>query len=176
MMTADSPRQRDRRRRALALLVAAPSIVIALGLTAIEGWRFHRPGSRLFTAPFVYSLADAIERDDVRRAHQFIREGADPNGLIAVRHTDLTKGRWVLVSPLLWAVATQSRLSAMMLLGFGARMERAADRRATCLAEELGNEDLVRFLRLYGGESRSEPCPARALGNSPLLSALGEAE
>ena len=79
--------------------------------------------------PFAYSLAEAIERDDVRRAYEFIRAGQDPNDLIAVRHPVLTAGQGVLVSPLLWSVASNRADSMRMLLGQGARMERAGQSR-----------------------------------------------
>lgn len=168
------PRQLARRRRVLALLIAAPTMLTALGLSAMEGWRFHQPSSQLFVTPFVYSLADAIERDDVQRAYEFIRAGQDPNDLIAARHPVLTGGRSVLVSPLLWAVAMNSRESALMLLGFGARMDRVPDSRAACLAEALGNTEIARLLRLYGDAPSPDACPERQTSEAPLLAFLAE--
>ena len=117
------------------------------------------PESQPAVTPFAYSLADAIERDDVQRAYTFIRGGQDPNDLIAVRHPVLTEGREVLASPLLWAVATNSRQSVLMLFGFGARMDRPADRRAPCLAEALGHSEMAELVRRYGGTTSTDPCP-----------------
>ena len=137
MTPISSLRQLGRRRHLLAVLIAAPTIMTALGLSALDVWRFHRPTSPLFVTPVADSLADAIASDDVQRAYEFIRAGQDPNNLIAARHPGLTGGRWVQVSPLLWAVATQSRQTMLMLLGFGARIDAPAERRAVCLAEQL---------------------------------------
>jgi hypothetical protein len=152
--------QPARYRQVLALSMTAPAVVAALSILALEAWRMHQPKAALFATPFAYSLAEAVERDDVRRAYAFIRAGQDPNDLIAVRHDVLTAGRGVLVSPLLWSVATNSRNSTRMLLGHGARMERPADREAACLAETLGHTEVARFLRQYGPPP--DPCP-----NSP---------
>ena len=168
MTTAEGLHQMARRRRLLALLVAAPAITSLLGPVALEGWRLRRPDSQLFVTPIAYSLADAIERDDVQRAYEFVREGQDPNELIAVRHPVLTGGRQVLVPPLLWAVAVNSRQAVLMLLGFGARMDRAMDRRVACLADALGHDETARLIRLYGGTTPPGPCPeGRAASLSP---------
>ena len=68
-----------RRRRMLASMMAGPALVAALGVCAVEAWRVLQPKSALFAAPFVFSLADAIERNDVDQAYAFIRAGQDPN-------------------------------------------------------------------------------------------------
>lgn len=169
MTTTDSVRQFARRKSLLVLLIAVPALMTALGLIVIEGWRFRRPESQLFVTPVAYSLADAIERDDVQRAYAFVLAGQNPNDLIAVRHPVLTGGRMVLVSPLLWAAAVNSRQAVLMLLGFGARMDRAADRRAACLAEALGHEETARLLRLYGDTPSPKPCPEARKTGDPLL-------
>lgn len=158
-----------RRRHLLAALMAAPAIVTALGLSALDAWRFHQPSSPLFVTPALESLADAIANDDVRRAYEFIRAGQDPNGPIAARHPVLAGGRRVHVSPLLWAVATQSRESVLMLFGFGARMDATAARRAVCLAEQLGRDDIAEVLELHSGHSSPEPCPKQTAGEAALL-------
>lgn len=160
---------RDRRRHLLAVLMAAPAIVTALGVSALDAWRFQRPDSPLFVTPTADSLADAIAHDDVRRAYEFIRAGQDPNDPIAVRHPVLTGGGTVHVSPLLWAVATQSREAVLMLLGFGARVDAIAARRAVCLAEQLGRDDIAEVLELHAGHSSPEPCPKPTAGEAALL-------
>ena len=176
MTPISSLRQLGRRRHLLAVLIAAPTIMTALGLSALDVWRFHRPTSPLFVTPVADSLADAIASDDVQRAYEFIRAGQDPNNLIAARHPGLTGGRWVQVSPLLWAVATQSRQTMLMLLGFGARIDAPAERRAVCLAEQLGRDDIARVLEFHGGHSSPEPCPNQEASDPVLLGALAEPE
>lgn len=148
------------RTRVLALLIAIPAVATALGVTAIEAWRAREPDAPLFTTPFVYSLADAIERNDIPRAYEFIRGGQDPNMPMAVRHAVLTGGRVVPVPPLLWAVAMESKDAVRMLIGFGARMDDALTQRAVCLAERLDDQEMVRLLRLYGRNSSTRPCAA----------------
>lgn len=140
-----------RRRRVLASIMAAPALLAALGLGAVESWRLLRPQSRLFAAPFVYSLADAIERHDVDQAYAFIRAGQDPNQPIAV----VTRGRPVLMPPLLWAVTTQNSDAVRMLVGFGARVDPAA----VCLAEEIGSAEIARLLTLHGPVGLNVTCP-----------------
>jgi len=158
MKTIDLPRL-DRRMRLLVLLMGTPALLTAFSLGALEAWRVRKPESPLFATPFVYSLADAIERDDVRRAHEFIRAGHGPSDAIAVRHPVLTGGRTLLVSPLVWAAAMNSKQSALMLLGFGARIDRATDSQAACLAEALGHAEMAGLLRDYGMKP-PHPCPA----------------
>ena len=160
-----------RRMRLLAVLIGAPAILAATTLTVLEGWRLSRPQSELFVTPFAYSLAEAIERDDVRRAYAFIRAGQDPNEPIAVRHRSLTADRVVQVSPLVWAVAVNSRSSVLLLLGFGARMDRAPEDRAACLAKALGNSGMAELLRRYG-DAGAITCPDSSLAVSPVLSFL----
>lgn len=108
--------------------MGAPAVVVALALAGIEMWRTIRPRSSLFAPPFAYSLAEAIESGNVQHAYQYIRAGHDPNQPIAVRHPVLTKNRWVLVSPLEWARATDQQDVVRMLLGYGARSDGARQR------------------------------------------------
>jgi hypothetical protein len=150
-------------------MMAAPALFAALGVCAVEGWRVLQPQAALFAAPFVFSLADAIERNDVDQAYAFIRAGQDPNQPIAVRHPVLSGGRSILVSPIVWAVALQRREALLMLLGFGGQVGRAADGRAVCLAESLGNAEIVRVLVLNGSQPPGERCGSRTPGNAPLL-------
>lgn len=159
-----------RRARPLALLIVAPSILAACALVALEGWRFFRPQSGLFVTPFAYSLAEAIERDDVQRGYAFIRAGQNPTEPIVVQHPVVTNGRAMRVSPLVWAVSVNSRQSVMMLLGFGARMDVVPDNNAACLAEALGNSEMAELLRRYGDAAPARVCPASDLADPPLLS------
>jgi hypothetical protein len=174
-MTTNQTLQMDRRTRFVAALITTPAVLAALGVLAIDVWRFQSPNAALLTAPFAYSLADAIAADNVQEAYTFIRAGQDPNELIAVRHPVLTDGRPVLVSPLLWAVATQKRNVLLMLLGHGARMDRAMDRSAGCLADALGDANIASLLRAYEDAVPREGCQARN-ASAPLLSLIEKAD
>lgn len=156
--------------------MAAPTLAIALGLCAIEAWRTVRPRSPLFAAPFAYSLAEAIETGNLPHAYQYIRAGQDPNVPIAVRHPVVTKGRWVLTSPLLWSVAVGNTDAVKMLLGYGARLDRPADRQAACLADALRHSDIAQMLRTHGGVDSAVSCGDLASREAPLLRALTAAD
>ncbi|MBI2563185.1 MAG: hypothetical protein HYW08_12505, partial [candidate division NC10 bacterium] len=104
------------------------------------------------------------------RAYEFIRQGQNPNEPIAVRHPALTGGRPLLVSPLLWAVATNSRQSVLTLLGHGVTMGRPANSRAACLADALGNTELAALLRRLAEGIEVAPCRERKTGDAPLVS------
>lgn len=147
------------RRSRLAALIAAPAVMVALGLTGLEAWRGFRPRSPLFAPPFAYSLADAIATGNIQHAYQYIRAGQDPNQPIAVRHPDLTRNRWVFMSPLAWAAATGHTDAVRMLLGFGAR----ADESTVCRAEAFGHQDVARVLRTYAGQTVSAACGPRRM-------------
>ena len=156
------------RRRFIIALLALPTILTALAIVAVESWRLLQPRSPLFAPPFVFSLAEAIERGELPQAYEFLRSSRDPGALIEVRHSVLTSGQPVAVSPMLWAVATGNRDAVQMLLGLGARLDRGPDRKAACLAEALGNHNLAEMLRIYGAPAH-EPCPATEAGGPPIL-------
>jgi len=157
--------------------MAVPVLLVALTVVSIEATRWLRPRSPLFRPPVVLSLADAIATDDVQAAYEFLRAGQDPNELVGVSDPSLTDGRQVLVSPLVWAVAKQSTNSVLMLLGHGARMDRAEDRAASCLADSLGNGDIANALRSRPGAVAHEQCPkTTADAGAPLLLFVERAE
>jgi len=160
----------------LAMLIAAPAVLNALTIGALEGWRSYRPDSPLFAAPRVSSLADAIARDDVQQAYEFIRGGQDPNGLIEVSDPVLTEGRRVMVAPLLWAVAMRSDRSVLTLFGVGARIDEEAERRAVCLAERLGQDDIARLLERHGGHESTGTCTNQQVTEAALLDAIEGSE
>jgi hypothetical protein len=139
------------RQSRLALLMIAPAVITAVALNVVEIWRVLRPRSELFATPFVYTLAEAIERHDVDRAYAFIRAGQDPNQPIAVAR----RGRSVLMPPLLWAVTTRNRDAVLMLVGFGARVDQAA----VCLAEEIDSAEIARLLTRHGPVDLRVTCP-----------------
>jgi len=171
-MTTTRSGTSTRRATLLALLIAAPAVLNALTISALEGWRSYQPDSPLFTAPRAGSLAAAIARDDVRQAYEFIRDGQDPNGLIEVEDAILTRGRRVMTTPLLWAVAMRSDRSVLMLFGVGATIDADGQRRAVCLAERLGEDDIARLLTRHGGHASSDSCQKDEVGETSLLDAI----
>jgi hypothetical protein len=169
MTTSHAVPDGRRRQRILTALLAMPAVVAALGLCGIEAWRVVNPDSRLFALPFAYSLADAIAAGDVEQAHGYLRAGHDPNQSMAVRDLTLTGGRWILVPPLLWAVATGHVPVVKMLLGHGARTHGPPVQQAVCLADALGRQDIVGVLRMLADEGPREACTVPAGGGTPLL-------
>ena len=109
---------------------------------------------------FTYSPADAIARGDLDATYEFIRKGWDPDQLIAAGDDTLTRGRTVLVSPLVWAVAQHQRDIAGELLAFGAHVDRSGNRIAPCVADAIGDADLADLLRKYPGAIVADECPA----------------
>jgi hypothetical protein len=150
--------EHHRRQHIVAVGMIAAMGILSLMVVAVELERWRHPQSRLFTDPSYYSLAEAIDADDVGGGYALLRAGANPNDPIAVRDPVLTRGRSVLASPLVWAVATQRRNAVMMLLAHGARAERNVDKAASCLADELGNADLAALLRKYGDTLPRDRC------------------
>lgn len=172
-VTTDGLLRASHRRQRLTAVLAAPAVVVALALSGLELWRIVRPRSDLFAPPFAFSLADAIATGNVRQAFHYVRAGQDPNQLIAARHPELTGRKWVLVSPLLWAVAVGHLESVKMLLGYGARIQRTADRQAVCLAEALGHDEIARVLRTIG-DVPPDACREVSAGEAPLLQVLSD--
>jgi hypothetical protein len=165
--------ERQRRQHLVAVGMLAATSVLALAVVRVEFERWRHPRSRLFASPTFASLADAIQADDVEGAFALLRGGANPNEPIAVRDPTLTRGRSVLASPLIWAVATQRRNAVLMLLAHGARAESDADKATSCLADALGNADLAALLRKYSNTWPRERCPAPRDPRAPLLSLIG---
>ena len=162
MTTAHTPRQ----RRLMAATLAAPALLSAAAMCAVESLRATRPHSNLFTPPVVLSLAEAIERNDLDGAYAFIRHGQAVDAPIAVRDSAHTGGQTVLIQPLLWAVASRNGDAARMLLSFGAGTDRnLAD--ALCLAEAIGDEAVAQVLRRHGAQR--DRCGASPREGPPLL-------
>jgi hypothetical protein len=173
MVTTDGLPHASGRRRALTGVLTAPAVILALALSGLELWRTVRPRSDLFVPPFAYSLADALATGNVQHAFQYVRAGQNPSELIAVRHPELTDRKWVLVSPLLWAIAVGNLDSVKMVLGHGARIERTADRQAVCLAEALGHLEIARVLRTLD-DVPPGACRHVSSGEAPLLQVLSD--
>jgi len=108
---------------------------------------------------FTYSPAEAIARGDLDVTYDFIRKGWDPDALIAAGDDTLTRGRTVLVSPLVWAIAQHQRDIVGELLAFGAHVDRPSNRMAPCVADAIGDSDLADLLRKYPGAIAPDQCP-----------------
>jgi hypothetical protein len=171
-MTVDHA-EGHRRQQLIAAGMLVAIVILVLGVVVVETERWRNPRSRLFADRTFYSLADAIQADDVEAAFAFVRTGTNPNDLIEVRDPMLTRGRSVLASPLVWAVATGRRNAVLMLLAHGARIESDADKAVSCLADELGNVDLAALLRKYSNTLPRDRCPTPRDRAAPLLSLIG---
>jgi hypothetical protein len=155
------------RRRLVGVVVWIPTLVAALVITGLEGWRAARP-AEFVVAHRASTFADAIAENDARSASEFIWAGEDPNAIIPVHHTTLTAGRVVFVSPLVWAVATHAPRSVLMLLGLGASMKRPSDRMAVCLARQLHDTEIEAVLRVDSATPLPTSCPPGQSGQAPL--------
>ena len=144
----------------VAMLIAAPVVIAALGLSAIEAGQAMRPPSQRYRALPPGSFADVLRHNGVEQAYAFIRAGTDPNAPIAFRDPEITGGREVSASPLMVAVATKNENAVMMLLSFGARMELPGNRQAVCLARRLEYDDIADLILRDGGPAASaDQCP-----------------
>ncbi len=152
--------------------MAAPAIVAALALVTIEGGRLLPPDPSLTQPPASASLADAIRHQSVEHAYAFIRAGQDPDAPIPFRDRELTGGRDVMVPPLLLAVASNRDNAVMMLLSFGARLDRPGARLAGCLARRLGHDALVTILETSRQGLPDVTCPPASGSEPPLLAHL----
>jgi hypothetical protein len=169
--------RQERRARVLALLIAAPAIVGALGFTAIEGYRVVSPEAPLFGPAPATTIVEAIQRGNqgVEDAYAFIAAGQDANQPIAVTDEELTGGRRVMVSPLMLAVAARNRNVVQMLLNFGARLDLPQNRLAVCLATALQSDAIVSILERDGGiKAATTPCPEGLAGAEAPLLAVGD--
>lgn len=164
-----------RRRLAITSALGAPTVLALLLLGFVESWRVRQPDTAIETTPFVYSLADAIARDDVVRAHEFIRAGQDPNEPVLVHDAVLTGARETYVAPIVWAAAHGSHDTVRMLLGYGARAVAPETRQAACLARRLGHDSVASLLERQAGD-RPVDCggvqDALRPGGEPAPSAL----
>jgi hypothetical protein len=150
-------------------LIAAPAVVTAIALAAIEGGGLFRQDPSLTRPAASATLADAIRHHGVEHAYAFIRAGQDPNAATPFRDRELTGDREVAVTPLVVAVATNRDNAVMMLLGFGARLDHPGNRLVICLADRLGHEAIAKILRSSGQAPPDVSCPATPVSGPPLL-------
>ena len=150
------------RATAIAVLILLPAIAAAVGLGGVEAYRLSTPDAPLFGDPQSRSLADAITRGrGVEAAYPFIRDGQDPNVLIAIDDEDYTGGEERSVSPLIAAIASHDSNIVQMLLNFGARLDRPQNRDAWCFARALGDQTMQAVLAAAGADTDPNRCPQR---------------
>jgi hypothetical protein len=89
--------------------------------------------------------------------------------LIRFRDDVRTDGQDVLVSPLMIALAGSDDNTVMMLLSFGASVEYAPNRRAVCLAREMGMDNIADLLLSTGRPESEVDCPSPSGTGFPLL-------
>ena len=176
MTAGEASRLVKRRVILLVMMVAVPAVLTAAFVIGIEGYRRLQPGAPLFAAPSHDSLADAIAGDDIFGTYAFMRAGQNPDGLIPVRDQMWTGGAWMLVSPIIWAVANNADDSVLVLLTAGAQLSNQQDRRAACMAEALGRTRVAQQLRAYAPHQLPQPCPRFPSGGAPLARFVGDSE
>jgi hypothetical protein len=160
----------SRRATLVAAAVAAPAVLMALALTVVEAWRAVEPQAAIFGGTPPASMVDSIAgRYGVEETYTFIRNGQDPNGLVAVTHPDYTGRETVRVSPLMLAVAARDSSAVRMLLTFGARLDLPQNARAICLAREIGNEEISSLLDAERNGASPVACPPRRDAPTPLV-------
>lgn len=135
---------------------------MALVLCGLAGYRAIRPDAALFAGQPPASLADAILHGSVEQAYAFIRDGQDPNALLAVEDRDFAGGARRHVSPMVLAVAARQANTATMLLGAGARLDLPDNMLAICLARELDNDEVREALQAFSPPGQVS-CPEHAL-------------
>ena len=155
----------------MAAVIAAPALAVALVLPVLEAYRLVEPEAPLFGGPPPSSLADAITRGyPVEWAYAFVHAGQDPNAPIAVNAPDYTAGTPVTVSPLVLAVAAGQGNTVLMLFNFGARLDLPQNLVAPCLAQAIGNQEVIGILARYGPPGPPVPCRApKPDAPTPLL-------
>lgn len=159
----------------IATLVLLPSVVVAALLTSFEAYRAVDPAAEIFGPPPATSLADAIVHGaPVEQAYPFIRAGQDPNAPVTIASAEFTAGRRVRVSPLMLAVAGREGNVVHMLLNFGARIDLPQNRMAWCLAQQIGNQEVIGILAGDGRKPLLPSCPPARPAATPLLSWVDE--
>ena len=155
----------------MAVLIAAPALAAAIGLTSLEVYRMIAPDAPVFGDPPAQSLSEAITRGrGVEAAFPFIRDGQDPNAPIVIDDEDYTGGGQMRVSPLVAAIASRDSNIVQMLLNFGARIDLPQNRDAWCFAHVLGDETMQKVIADAGSPADPEGCPRRdwTAGQPPL--------
>ncbi len=165
-MIAHTPTQGSRRRLALVLVV--PSVLTMFAVLGVEVWRLVSPAGAETGHRIYGTLGEAIVADDLRGVMDFLQRGQSPDALIPVHDPALTGGREILVPPILWAAAAGRQRMVLALLGAGVTFERAADKAAACLADQLAFPEIATSLRQIARLPAPSACPPAPSG-PPLL-------
>jgi hypothetical protein len=159
------------RGQMLALALGSPALVTALLLTVTEVWLLTSARSPIAPrAPSSTGFVDALRGRNVEEAFAFVRGGQDPNALLAVTDPVLTRGHTVRVRPLVLAVASDNENGVSMLLSNGVRLDLVENRRAACLADQLGFAGMATAIRgASPTPSSPESCPQVQPGEALLV-------
>ena len=161
----------------IAACLAMPPMIVAIALAGIEVYRFIEPDAPLFGGPAPASLVESItDGFGVEQTYQFIRMGQDPNAPVRIDDEEYAGGETIQVSPLMLAVAAADGSAVRMLLSFGARLDLPQNRRAECLARELGHREIQAILVAERGDGSAEPvCDGRRPdAPTPLAAWIGD--
>lgn len=154
------PSAPSRRELVAPLLVAAPAVLVACLLVALEVNRVME--ERVRPAMDINSFARALRSGDYERAFEYLRDtGSDANNPIPFRDAELTGSREIMVTPLLIAVATRVDNTVRMLMGAGIRIDAPGNRFALCLANQIGDTTIASVIMHDGGPAaKTVTCPA----------------
>jgi hypothetical protein len=156
----------------IACCLAAPAVVCAVMLTALETYRLIDPAAPIFGGPPPASLAESIAKGfGVEQTYQFVRAGQDPNDAVSVDDPKYTGGTTLTVSPLMLSVAANDSAAVEMLLGFGASLDAPENRHIECLAREVGNREILDTLARHSRDASTATCPDRKREASTPLAA-----
>jgi len=164
------PSPLSRRDLVVPLVVAAPAVLAACLLLALEANRFIE--QRVRPDADISSFAGALRAGDYEQAAEYLREtGSDPNRPIPFRDAELTGNQDIMVTPLLIAVATHVDNTVRMLMSAGVKIDAPGNRYALCLADRLGDKTIAEVIAHDGGPAAATmTCPdARLSTGAPLL-------
>jgi len=151
------------------LLLPSAAGAVAVFLIGVHALR----NTAMMTALLPDDLEAAIDDTDLSRAHAAIRAGADPNGLVNFRHSDLTGGQTVLLSPLVIAAAKGDENMVRMLLAHGVRLDDPVNALAPCVAAALHRHSVRVVLSLWTMRAVEKACPLLDADEPPLVQLRG---
>jgi hypothetical protein len=164
------PSTLSRRDLVVPIVVAAPAVLVACLLVALEANRFME--QRVRPDADIGSFAGALRSGDYEQAAEYLREtGSDPNRPIPFRDAELTGNQDIMVTPLLISVATRVDNTVRMLMSAGVNIDAPGNRYALCLADRLGDTTIAEVITHDGGPAAATmKCPDAPLSTgAPLL-------
>ena len=152
-----------------AILLLLPALAGAVAIADADFSSRARQAAAAEPAPGD-SLAWALREDAIETAYVFLRAGQDPNAPIPYQDEQLTGGHEIRVTPLMIAIANHRQNSVLMLLSHGARLDARGNAGALCLANALGDAQIVNVLTAGKGADAASACsPETASREASLL-------